>query len=316
LTIGTTGTFRTQHVMTVPMTDKEPASEAQCRRNPGSGSVRAAESIRRLMIERTTARIRHKLLVMSGKGGVGKSSVAAHLAVGLAGRRYRVGLLDVDLHGPSIAQMMQLTGPLPMSADRFARPLTAHGGVKVVSLQFQLEARDRAVVWRGPAKNAAIRQFLADVQWGDLDFLLIDAPPGTGDEPMSVARNVPGARAVIVTTPQQVALDDVRRSIRFCQTVSLPILGLIENMGPFACPHCGRTVKIFKSGGGRRLAKEAGLEWIGSLPFDPRVVQACDGRAPLGADSGGPAFNEALSACIDRVGALTEGKMPKMPKMS
>jgi Mrp family chromosome partitioning ATPase len=269
-------------------------------------------NVQDLVVGRTVARIAHKLLVMSGKGGVGKSSVAAHLALALADRRFRVGLLDVDLHGPSIAGIMGLRGPLQMTEDRFALPHETANGLKVMSMQFLLATQDRPVIWRGPAKTAVIRQFMADVQWGDLDFLLIDSPPGSGDEPLAVARNIAGARAVIVTTPQQVAIDDVKRSIRFCRTVSMPILGLIENMGPFACPFCGRPVEIFKTGGGRLLAKEEGIEFLGTLPFDPKVVQACDaGRLPEGTACE-PEFADALSNCVDRVVERTEGKMPKM----
>ncbi|MCF8078533.1 MAG: Mrp/NBP35 family ATP-binding protein [Desulfobacterales bacterium] len=264
--------------------------------------------IQDLVVKRTSDRISHKLLVMSGKGGVGKSSVAACLSLSLADRRFRVGLLDVDLNGPSIAKIMGLSGPLQMTENRFALPHQTANGLKVLSMQFLLAAQDRPVIWRGPAKTAAIRQFMADVQWGDLDFLLIDSPPGTGDEPLAVARNIAGARAVIVTTPQQVAIDDVKRAIRFCRTVSMPILGMIENMGPFACPFCGRPLEIFKTGGGRWLAKEEGIEFLGTLPFDPKFVEVCDaGRLPEGT-AYGPEFADALSACVDRVVERTEGK--------
>jgi Mrp family chromosome partitioning ATPase len=275
-------------------------------RKAAEGRGKAAAGVQGLLIERTAARIRHKLLVMSGKGGVGKSSVSAHLSVGLARRGMRVGLLDVDLHGPSIAGIMGLSGAVKVTTDRFAAPRKGPGSVGVISIQFLLAEPDRAVIWRGPAKTAAIRQFMADVQWGDLDYLVIDAPPGTGDEPLGVARSVPGARAILVTTPQQVALDDVRRSIRFCRAVELPILGLIENMGPFSCPHCGGDVAVFRQGGGRELADETGIGLIGSLPFDPAVVRACDGGLGSAARIAGPAFAEALEVCIDRVVDLTE----------
>jgi Mrp family chromosome partitioning ATPase len=275
-------------------------------RRPAAGSGKAAARMQGLLIERTAARIRNKILVMSGKGGVGKSSVSAHLATELARRGLGVGILDVDLHGPSIAGIMGLSGAVKITPDRFAEPRLGPNGVKVLSLQFLLAEPDRAVIWRGPAKTAAIRQFMADVHWGDLDYLLIDAPPGTGDEPLGVARSVPGARAVLVTTPQQVALDDVRRSIRFCRCVGLPILGLIENMGPFSCPHCGGDVAPFQEGGGRKLAMASGIEWIGSLPFDPAVVWACDGGLGSAVDNDAPAFSTALKACVNRVVELVE----------
>jgi Mrp family chromosome partitioning ATPase len=294
------------------MKDNGSGRRGEGSRKTDGASGRAAARVQGLLIERTAARIRHKLLIMSGKGGVGKSSIAAQLSVGFARRGLRVGLLDVDLHGPSIAGIMGLSGPVKITADHFALPLQGTHGVKVISIQFLLDMPDRAVIWRGAAKTAAIRQFMADVQWGDLDYLLIDAPPGTGDEPLGVSKNVPGARAVLITTPQQLALDDVRRSIRFCRTIGLPILGLIENMGPFLCPHCGGEVPVFQEGGGRQLAMKAGIPLIGSLPFDPAVVMACDGGLGSTPEISGPAFAKSLEACIDRVVALTKRKMPKM----
>jgi Mrp family chromosome partitioning ATPase len=238
---------------------------------------------------------------MSGKGGVGKSSIAANIAVGLARKGFAVGLMDVDLHGPSIAKIMGLSGLLEVSEDKFAIPKSFSDNLKVVSMQSLMQNKDDAVIWRGPAKTGVIRQFIADVQWGELDFLVIDSPPGTGDEPLSVAQTVPGAKAVIITTPQAVALSDVRKSINFCRTLNLEILGLIENMGPFACPSCGETIELFKSGGGQATADEMDVAFLGSIPFEPKVVQACDSGKPVLNEDGTDGFTTALGDIIRKM---------------
>jgi Mrp family chromosome partitioning ATPase len=254
-------------------------------------------------IDLALSRISNKLIVMSGKGGVGKSSFATNLAVNLAGKGFATGLLDVDLHGPSIAGMVGIEGLLDVTQDQQVTPKSVGDHLKVVSMQSLMQDPDQAVIWRGPAKTGIIRQFIADVQWGDLDFLIVDSPPGTGDEPLSVAQTIPGAKALIVTTPQDVALADVRKSINFCRAVNLDIAGLVENMGPFACPCCGETVELFKSRGGRLTAETMGVPFLGSLPFDPQVVKACDDGAPLAASGNGGPFMDALN---DVVQALTD----------
>ncbi|NNF99292.1 MAG: Mrp/NBP35 family ATP-binding protein [Desulfobacteraceae bacterium] len=232
------------------------------------------------MITGTLAGIKHKIMIISGKGGVGKSSISAHLAYYLSEKGFQTGLLDVDLHGPSIAKILGIDAPLDLDDDRKVLPFAVNQHLKVVSMQSLMAEKDRPVIWRGPAKSGVIRQFVADVKWGDLDFLLIDSPPGTGDEPMSVAQTVPEARALIVTTPQQVALADVRKSINFCRTINLDILGMIENMGPFPCPCCGKPISLFKNGGVPETAAKMGIDYLGQLPFDPAVVKACDAGLP------------------------------------
>jgi ATP-binding protein involved in chromosome partitioning len=248
--------------------------------------------------------VKHKIIVMSGKGGVGKSSVSANLAVALAGRGLSTGLLDVDLHGPSIAGMMGVSGLLDVE-DQQAIPKKVGDHLNVVSMQSLMKDPDQAVIWRGPAKTGVIRQFIADVRWGTLDFLIVDSPPGTGDEPLSVARTVSGAKALIVTTPQDVALADVRKSINFCRSVNLDILGLVENMGPFPCPCCGKTIELFKSRGGRVTAETMGVHFLGTLPFDPQVVKACDAGIPIaGGEARGPfvaALDEVVQALCGRL---------------
>ncbi len=226
-------------------------------------------------------RIRHKILVMSGKGGVGKSTVAANMAVFLSLAGKRVGLLDVDIHGPSIPKMLHLDTANVQMKDGAIQPVE-HAGIKVMSVGFLLKDRDDAVIWRGPMKASVIKQFLKDVDWGDLDYLIIDSPPGTGDEPLSVVQLAePVDGAVVVTTPQAVATSDVRKSIKFCKQLHLPVLGVVENMSGFACPKCGEVTDIFATGGGERMAAEMGVPFLGKIPIDPRVGQACDAGTPF-----------------------------------
>ncbi len=225
--------------------------------------------------------IRHKVIVLSGKGGVGKSTVAVNLAVALALAGKRVGLLDVDIHGPSIPKLLRLDDTKVQVEDGAILPVE-QAGLKVMSIGFLLHTRDDAVIWRGPMKMGVIRQFLQDVKWGELDYLIIDSPPGTGDEPLSVCQLVKNADgAVIVTTPQDVATTDVRRSITFCRQLNLPVLGVVENMSGFKCPKCGTVTDIFKTGGGEQMASEMKVPFLGRIPIDPAVGQACDDGKPF-----------------------------------
>ncbi|MGQ9687537.1 MAG: iron-sulfur cluster carrier protein MrpORP [Desulfobaccales bacterium] len=225
---------------------------------------------------RTLAQIRHKILVMSGKGGVGKSSVAVGLALALARLGHKVGLMDVDIHGPNVLRMLGLKEPFDLSSAQFLMPPELSNNFKVISIEAVMRDRDIAIIWRGPLKHQLIRQFLSEVQWGFLDYLIIDAPPGTGDEPMSVAQTIPEAKALIVTTPQEISLADVRKSINFCQKINLEILGLVENMSGYRCPHCGNDLPLFRKGGGEKTARTFNVPFLGSLPFDPEVVEAAD----------------------------------------
>jgi len=220
--------------------------------------------------------IKHKIVVMSGKGGVGKSTVAVNLAAALALAGKRVGLLDVDIHGPSVPAMLGLEDEVIRGSEKGMLPVELDG-LKVMSLGFMLKDQDDAVIWRGPLKMGVIKQFLKDVAWGELDFLIIDAPPGTGDEPLSLCQlieNLDGA--VIVTTPQKIAALDVRKSITFCRSMNAPVIGVIENMSGFACPECGKVTNILRSGGGKKMSDDMGVKFMGSIPMDPKIAEACD----------------------------------------
>lgn len=232
---------------------------------------------------RRLSRIKHKILVLSGKGGVGKSTVAVNLAVALAMEGRRTGLLDVDFHGPSVPILLNLRGELFKSADGEGMlPVESSYGIKVVSLGFALGHSDEAVIWRGPMKMGVIKQLLTDVQWGELDYLVVDFPPGTGDEPLSIAQLIPDSDgAVIVTTPQDLSLQDVRKSINFCRTLKIPVLGVVENMSGLQCPHCGKMIDVFKSGGGEAMAKEMGVPFLGRIPIDPQIVGGGDEGKPF-----------------------------------
>jgi len=221
-----------------------------------------------------------KLLVMSGKGGVGKSTVAANLAASLALAGKTVGLLDVDIHGPSIPKLMGLETEQLVAHGQQLVPIEI-GNLKVMSIGFLLPSAADAVIWRGPMKYHVIQQFLKDVDWGSLDYLVIDSPPGTGDEPLSVAQLVgQPAGAILVTTPQDLAVADVRRSVSFCDKVSLPVVGIIENMSGLICPHCKSMIPLFKMGGGEALAREMNVPFLGSIPIDPEIVECGDNGIP------------------------------------
>lgn len=228
------------------------------------------------------AMIKHKIMVLSGKGGVGKSTVAVNITVALALQGKQVGILDVDFHGPSIPTLLHLNGKLVKAGNNGIEPVDFVEGIKVMSMGFFMPEQDRAVIWRGPMKINVIKQLLAEVNWGHLDYLVIDLPPGTGDEPLSVAQLIPDADgAIIVTTPQDLSLIDVRKSIDFCKQLNVPVLGVIENMSGLICPHCGKVVDIFKRGGGEKMAVEMGVPFLGRIPIEPLIVEASDKGKPF-----------------------------------
>jgi len=213
---------------------------------------------------------------MSGKGGVGKSTVASYVALLLSKKGKKVGLLDVDLHGPSVARLMGVRAGLDMAEEGIVRPYRFSDNLEVVSLEMVLGDKDAAVIWRGPLKISAIRQFISDIEWGPLDYLIVDSPPGTGDEPLTVVQTIPDAEALIVTTPQEISLADVRKSINFCRQVNTKIIGVVENMSGLICPHCGEKDPLFGEGGGRKMADKMGVPLLGEIPIDPVMVDAGD----------------------------------------
>ena len=277
---------------------KSDATQGSC------GAAKVAKSMQDIGLQSTLSKIKYKILVMSGKGGVGKSTFATNVAMGLAKRGYQVGLIDVDLHGPDICRMLDLKDKLFTEKDekpKLLPPMKYNDNLKVISLEYLMENRDEAIIWRGPLKIQAIRQFIGDIDWGELDYLVIDAPPGTGDEPLSVAQTIKDVNALIVTTPQEIALADVRKSISFCRHVKIRILGVVENMSGFVCPHCDKPVDIFGSGGGKKVALEYSLRFLGKVPMDPKVVMGGDSGKPYLSSGAGTVATKAFDKVLDNV---------------
>lgn len=252
-------------------------------------------------IKEVMGQIKHKLLVMSGKGGVGKSTVAANIAIALSKKGHKVGLLDVDVHGPSIAGLLGIKSVAIKMKDNLIEPYEYNSNLKVISMQGFLEEQDTPVIWRGPAKAGIIRRFLYDVDWGNLDYLVIDSPPGTGDEPLTIIQAIENCKAVVVTTPQEIALADVRKSLNFAQRLNMQVVGIVENMSGFVCPSCGDLHNIFKSGGGERIAQERQLPFLGKLPIDPMIVEAGDIGAAF--DNLQGHTKEAVCIVVDNIAA-------------
>jgi len=230
------------------------------------------------------SKIKHKIAVISGKGGVGKSTVTVNLAAALAmhGHSSSVGILDADIHGPSVPKIIGLEGQRLQAGPPGIFPATGPLGIRVVSMEFLLPDENAPVIWRGPLKMTAIRQFLSDIVWGDLDFLLIDLPPGTGDEPLSVAQLLPEMDGVvIVTIPSEVSQIVVKKAVTFSRKLGLPIIGIVENMSGFVCPKCGAKIDIFRSGGGQKISEELGTPFLGSIPIDQKVCEDSDKGVPF-----------------------------------
>jgi len=248
----------------------------------GTGQNAAAQELEELQLAQRLSQIKHKILVMSGKGGVGKSMIAVNLAAALAQTGKQVGLLDVDIHGPSVPKLLSLNGRRVGIEEEGIVPVAYNDNLKAMSIGFLLRQEDDALIWRGPMKIGVIKQFLKDVNWGQLDYLIIDLPPGTGDEPLSICKLSEDADgAIVVTTPQELALIDVRKCITFCRQLNLKVLGVVENMSGFACPHCQKTSDIFKSGGGEKMAEEMGVAFLGRIPIDTAVTHAGDDGEPF-----------------------------------
>jgi ATP-binding protein involved in chromosome partitioning len=289
---------------------------------------RMAQQFRlRMAIAENLKRIKHTVIVMSGKGGVGKTTVAVNLAAAFASRGWKVGLLDLDLTNPNVPHMMGVEGARPGGSTEDIEPITVRapspspspshspsqgrkgdgegagegeGFVKLISTEFFLQGRDSAIVWRGPIKMNVIHQLLGNVEWGDLDLLVVDLPPGTGDEPLSIAQLLKDADGVVlVTTPQAVSILDVKKSLHFTRSMELPVLGIVENMATFVCPHCNEATAIFGEHGGAKLAKDEGVPLLGSIPLEPHVMQSGETGVPYvwrgEATATTKAFHEAVA---------------------
>ena len=280
--------------------------DADCPASKREKGESEEEFEKRQKLQSRLCRIRHKIVVLSGKGGVGKSTVAVNLATALMMMGKRVGLLDIDIHGPSIPTMLGLEGETILRCEDGLLPIELDS-MKVMSLGFFLQSHDSAVIWRGPMKMAIIKQFLRDVVWGDLDYLIIDSPPGTGDEPLSVCQLIGKMDgAVIVTTPQKLAALDVRKSITFCRHLHVPVLGVVENMSGFACPKCHEVTQILPSGEGKHIAQDMSVPFLGSIPMDPQIAESCDsGRVFIHHYASTPSA-EIMRSLVGPIAALDE----------
>jgi ATP-binding protein involved in chromosome partitioning len=278
--------------------------DSKCDTCAQKGSCKDQSKDKECAVERM-ARVKHKIIIASGKGGVGKSTVSVNLAKALKIRGYRVGLLDADITGPNIPKLLGIEDQRMKQGSEGIKPGSADG-IKVASMALILSSKDSAVVWRGPMKMAAIKQFIQDVDWGDLDFLLVDLPPGTSDEPLSVVQLIPDlSGAVIVTTPQEVSLLDSRKAVNMIKGMKVPVLGIIENMSGLCCPHCGETINIFNTGGGQRTAEEMNVPFLGAIPIDPEVSALGDSGVTF-VERGSPAgacFREIVDKLLEMIRA-------------
>ena len=233
-------------------------------------------------LNESLSHIKHVIIVMSGKGGVGKSTLSVNLAMGLAMSGAQTGIMDIDIHGPNIPKMLHIEDEHVIGVEDGLIPVEVPPRLKVMSMAFLLPDKDSPIVWRGPVKMGAIRQFIEDVKWGDLDYLVVDLPPGTGDEPLSIVQLIPKADgAIIITTPQDVSLLDSRKTVTFARQANIPVLGIVENMSGMVCPHCNQIVDVFKSGGGEKTAIDMDVDFLGKVPMEPEVVLSGDDGRPV-----------------------------------
>ncbi|MHA1150151.1 MAG: P-loop NTPase [Promethearchaeota archaeon] len=235
-------------------------------------------------IEENMSKIKHKIVVISGKGGVGKTTVAVNLAMSLVSYGLRVGLLDIDITGPNVTKMLGIREDIRPRVDPEAKkfyPVDGPMNIKVVSMAFLLQDSDTPVIWRGPMKMGAVRQFLGDAYWGDLDYLVVDLPPGTSDETLDILQLIPDENVVVVSTPQEVAIMDARKTIAMAKTMERKVLGIVENMSGFKCPHCNKYIDLYPPGGGEKAAKDFGVEFLGKIPFETGVSIQGDQGLPF-----------------------------------
>ena len=255
-------------------------------------------------LKKNMSHIKHKIAVISGKGGVGKSTVAANLAMAFAlhGYKDRVGILDVDIHGPCIPKLLDLKGKKFQISPIGALPVTGPEGIKVVSMDFLIESQETPIIWRGPLKMQAIKQFLSDFMWGELDFLFIDAPPGTGDESLSAMQLIPEMDGtIIVTIPSEVSEDVVKKAVSFSKQMRIPVIGIVENMSGFTCPKCGEKINILGAGGGKRIAEELDVPFLGQIPIDPKICEDADKGVSFLAGNANSASAKAFKEIVKKV---------------
>jgi ATP-binding protein involved in chromosome partitioning len=252
------------------------------------------------IVERMS-KIKHKIAVMSGKGGVGKSTIAVNLAAAFAKKGYKTGIMDADVHGPNVPKMFNVEGKHLLFDNKGIKPIETSQGIKVMSVGFFLSSLDSPVIWRGPMKTGVIKQFLSEVNWGDLDLLIIDNPPGTGDEPLTILQSVPLDGVVLVTTPQAVVQEDVRKSINLVQNTKIPVIGIIENMSGFICPHCQEEVPIFGKGNGEKMAEKMNVPFLGKLPLNVETSVSSDIGTPVVIKEPESDISVKISKIVDKI---------------
>jgi ATP-binding protein involved in chromosome partitioning len=280
-----------------------------CSKADGCDDPRKEQYLEQQMLKTRMSKIKHKIAVISGKGGVGKSTVTVNLAMSFAMHGYAnsVGILDADIHGPSVPKMLGLRGQKLQAIPIGIFPVIGPLGIKVVSMDFLLSSDDAPVVWRGPLKMKAIKQFLSDITWGELEFLFVDLPPGTGDEPLSVMQLIPDLDGVIIVTiPSEVSQVVVRKAVTFARQLGVPTMGIIENMSGFVCPKCGTETSIFKTGGGRKIAQDMSVPFLGSIPIDPEICRDSDNGMPFITEHTDSPATKAFSEIVKKIQQFLE----------
>ncbi len=263
-------------------------------------------------LKENLSKIKHKLIIISGKGGVGKTTVAVNLAYGLATKGYRIGILDIDIHGPDIAKMLGIEKKKIIGSEFGIEPVKVLPNLKAVSLALLLKNKDQPVIWRGPLKMMTIKQFLSDVNWDKLDYLIIDSPPGTGDEPLSVCQLISDVDgAIVVTTPQDVAILDSRKSVMFAKELNISVIGIIENMSGFICPYCKKEIDLFGIGGGEKASQELNVPFLGRVRFEPELVKSADSGKPFIYFNKESLTAKNLNGIIKKIEALIENEKQK-----
>lgn len=286
---------------------EEDECQNECSSCPTASTCSSAKSSTNGLPPKAKIDVRHVIMVLSGKGGVGKSTVSVNLAYALSSHGFRVGLLDLDMHGPNIPKMLGIEDHKLAVQGEMIEPVHITGNLLVISMAFLLPDTSTPVIWRGPMKMVAIQQFLSEVNWGTLDYLVVDLPPGTGDEALSIAHLAPNLRgAVIVTTPQDVATLDARKSAKFIQKLEIPVLGIIENMSGMICPHCKGEIELFGKGGGKKIADELSVPFLGSIPIDIEMRKAGDEGRPFIIRRGNSPTWEAVDKVMEALIAVVE----------